>query len=215
MTSLRILLVDPHTLVRRGIRTLLEATSDFEVVGEAPTLQDALKCAKESSPDIVLFEMALPHTNGSDPIAKLAKAAPRSRLLVLTAETGEASLHRAIQAGVAGYVSKTVEPEELVEIIRTVAQGNTFFPPTPGAQLNPQPGVKAKRRSQDEMTPRQRQVLQLLSAGWPTRDIAKRLTISVKTVETHRSLLMDRLGIYDVPGLVRYAIRVGLITADL
>ncbi len=216
MTKLRILLADDHKLVRAGLRVLLERIPDMEVVGETADGQDALRQIAELRPDVALVDVSMPGLNGIETAARVAREHPATRVLIVSMHLDEEYVHRALSAGAAGYLLKTSELEELEIAVRAVGRGETWLSPDVSARVvrSLGKGDKAGASPYELLTQRQREVLQLIAEGRSTKQIAQRLGISVKTVETHRSELMERLGIHGIAGLVRYAIRAGIVRPD-
>jgi DNA-binding NarL/FixJ family response regulator len=216
---IRILLADDHALVRAGIRALVQRVSGLEVVGEADNGREALRLAKLLNPNVVLMDIAMPELNGLDAIARILQYDPKIAVIILSMHESREHVLRALQAGASGYVLKNAAVDELEKAIRAVARGQKYLTPAVSEQViasmtapkGDAPGVQSTAES---LTQRQREILQLIAEGRSSREIAAVLNISVKTVETHRSLLMERLNLHDVAGLVRYAIRVGLVTLD-
>jgi DNA-binding NarL/FixJ family response regulator len=212
--AIQILLAEDHALVRAGIRALLQRMQDVAVVGEACTGREALVLVGTLHPDIVLMDITMPDLNGLEAAARLAREEPRTRTIILSMHAAEEYVRQALKAGAAGYVLKDAAPAELELAIRAVARGETFL--SPGVARQVMDGYVSGRGTEtshalDRLTPRQREVLQLIAQGKSTKDMAFDLGISVKTVETHRAQLMDRLDIHDVAGLVRLAVRMGLV----
>jgi DNA-binding NarL/FixJ family response regulator len=213
MSTIRVLLAEDHALVRAGIRMLLEKLEGVEVVGEVRDGAAAVEAVENTTPDIVLMDIAMPGLNGLDATARVKKACPGTRVIMLSMYTTEAYLQQALKVGAAGYLLKDAERSELELAIRTVMRGDTYLTPAVAKfavdafryQTEAEAGPLRK------LTPRQREILQLIAEGRTTKDIARRLNLSVRTVETHRAELMARLDIHDVPGLVRLAVRSGLI----
>jgi DNA-binding NarL/FixJ family response regulator len=210
--TLRIVLADDHGLVRAGFRALLAGCSDVDVVGEAADGHEALRLIEELDPDVALVDISMPGLNGLETTARASKEYPRTRILVLSMHADEEYVRQALTIGAAGYLLKNADRIELELAVRAVARGDSWLSP---AVSKPVVAAYARRGDDrkgpfDVLTPRQRETLQLIAEGHSTKDIAHRLSLSIKTVETHRAQLMDRLGIHDVQGLVRYAIRVGL-----
>ena len=213
MSMIRVLLAEDHALVRAGIRMLLEKLDGVEVVGEVRDGTAAVEAVENTAPDIVLMDIAMPGLNGLDATARVKKARPGTRVIMLSMYTTEAYLQQALKVGAAGYLLKDAERSELELALRTVMRGEVYLTPSVAKFA-----VDAFRHQTEEvagplrkLTPRQREILQLIAEGRTTKDIAQRLNLSVRTVETHRAELMARLDIHDVPGLVRLAIRSGLI----
>jgi DNA-binding NarL/FixJ family response regulator len=213
---IRVILADDHTLLRAGLRALLEDLPGVEVVGEAVDGLVALALAEALRPDVVLMDISMPGLGGLDAATRLRGERPEVRVLILSMHKDEAYVRRAVEAGAAGYLLKDSDTEELDLALRAVARGESYFSPAASTHLVAGYGTRAGERAgaPGGLTGRQREVLCLIAAGRTTKAIARHLDISVKTVETHRALLMDRLGIHDVAGLVRYAIRTGLISAE-
>ncbi len=216
MTKVRILLADDHKLVRAGLRALLERIADVEVVGETADGQDALRQIAELRPDVALVDVSMPGLNGIETAARVAREHPATRVLIVSMHLDEEYVHRALSAGAAGYLLKTSELQELEIAVRAVARGETWLSPDVSARVvrSLGKGDRDAASPYELLTQRQREVLQLIAEGRSTKQIAQRLGISVKTVETHRSELMERLGIHGIAGLVRYAIRAGIVRPD-
>jgi DNA-binding NarL/FixJ family response regulator len=213
--SVRVLIADELTLVRAGIRALLEQVSGVEVVAEAGDGAEALQMAHTHFPDVVLTAISLPALDGIELTARIAEGLPSVRVVVLSSHTGQEYVSRALQAGAVGYVSKAGSRRELEQAVRAAIRGETYLSPT--ITKEPRDYARLMRGDHDllqKLTPRQREVLRLIAEGRSTMQIAKDLGISHKTVETHRALLMDKLRTYEVAGLVRCAIRAGLIKLD-
>ena len=208
----RVLLVDDHTLVRQGIRALLATMDDVEVVGESGDGLEAMNAVREHRPDVVLLDIAMPGLNGLEAAARITKEFPATRILVLSMHGTEAHVAQALRAGASGYLLKGADVAEFAAAIRAVAQGGTYLTPAISKQLVAD-YVRRLDGGADEppLTGRQREILQLVAEGRSSKEIARRLDISLKTVEAHRTALMRRLGIHDVAGLVRYAVRSGLV----
>ena len=216
MTTIRVLLADDHRLIRAGLRALLKSLELVQVVAEAGNGHEAIQLAEQHQPDIVIMDIGMPELNGLEATARIVKLAPAPRIIVLSMHANEEYVRRALQAGAAGYLLKGAEPAELELAIRAVMRGETYLTPAVSKQvvqnyLHPR---EMKTNPIQELTPRQREVLQLVAEGHSTKDIAQKLNLSVKTVDTHRTELMQWLDIHDIAGLVRYAIRIGLINAD-
>jgi DNA-binding NarL/FixJ family response regulator len=216
MKSIRVLLADDHDLFRAGIRSLLEKVEGIEVAGEAGDGHEALHLIQANPPDVVLMDILMPELNGLDAAARIAAKFPSVRVIMLSMNAAEEYVLQALRVGAAGYLLKNVSPVELELAIRAVARGETYL--SSAVSKHVMDGymrrVGGPEESPQRLTPRQREVLQLVAEGCSTKTIAKKLGLSSKTVEMHRSQLMAALDIHDIPGLVRYAIRVGLITAE-
>jgi RNA polymerase sigma factor (sigma-70 family) len=214
MKSIRILIADDHALVRAGIRALVEKIKGVTVVGEAGRGSEAKELMTELKPDLVLLDITMPDGNGFDVLLHAKKNFPQTRVIVLTVhEAGEYAI-RALREGAAGFLPKSAASTELEQAIDTVMKGESYISLETSRKAMLEVGKGTKRDLLENLSPRQREVLQLIAEGHTTKQIAQSLEISVKTVETHRSQLMERLGIHDVAGLVRYAIIVGLIEVE-
>ncbi len=216
MTPIRVLLVDDHVLVRAGIRSLLEKHPDIQVLAEAGNAREGLALIEEHHPDVVVMDLAMPDLNGLEGTARSVKQYPRVRLLVLSMYSDEEHVVQALRAGATGYLVKDAIPTELELAVRAVARGQTYLSPVVARYaLNRSiQGAEKASTPVDRLTPRLREVLQLVAEGHSTKEIARILKTSPKTVENHRGRLMKRLGIHDLAGLVRYAIQIGLIDLD-
>ncbi len=210
---IRVLLADDHALVRAGLRALLVALADVEVVAEAANGRDAARLAREHHPDIAMIDITMPELNGIDCTRRIVQDCPGTRVLILSMHADEIYVREAIQAGATGYMLKDAAPGELELALHALMRGENYVAPGVARHLISGfvHGVPADAPAGPELTPRQREVLQLIAEGRGTRDIAERLNLSVKTIETHRAQLMERLGIHDVAGLTRYALRIGLV----
>jgi DNA-binding NarL/FixJ family response regulator len=217
MNPIRILLADDHHLVRAGIRALLNGLPGIEVVAETGDGREAIELVRTHQPNLVLMDITMDGMNGLDATALLLKEFPQLRVIILSMHANEEYVRQALQAGAAAYLLKDAATAELELAVRAVAQGQTYLSPVISRLV-----VDEYLSGQNEaasgplrqLTPRQREVLQLIAEGKTTKQIAALLKVSVKTVETHRAQLMERLAIHDVPGLVRYAIRHGMVHID-
>lgn len=215
-SAIRVLLADDHALVRAGLRALLQSLGGIQVVAEAGSGDEAVEATQRHQPDIVLMDIAMPGLNGLDAAVRILKQSPPVRLIILSMYTNEDYVRQALSVGASGYLQKGADPAELELAIKAVMRNEIYLTPVVSKQLVQEylhHGGNQPAPVQ-ELTSRQREVLQLIAEGHSTKDIAQRLSVSVKTVETHRMEIMNRLGIHDVAGLVRYAIRIGLITSD-
>jgi DNA-binding NarL/FixJ family response regulator len=215
MAPLRVLLVDDHALVRAGMRSLLQDLPDVEVVAEAGDGAEALAAAERERPDVVLMDIAMKGMNGLEAAARLRERLPGVKVIILSMHTSEEYVLLALRAGAAAYLIKDSATAELELALKCVMRGETYLSPAisrqvvdgyvqrVGASAGPEP-----------LTPRQREVLKRIAEGRSTKEIAFELNLSVKTVETHRAQIMERLGIRDVAGLVRYAMRAGLVPPE-
>lgn len=213
---IRVLLADNHTLVRAGLRALLENISSIQVVAEAGDGREALRLIEVHQPDVVLMDIAMPEMNGLEATARVAKEYPNVRVIIVSMHANEEYVLQALRTGAMGYVIKDAGVSELELAVRTVLAGETYLSSAVSKHVVADyvQRVGNKSSSLEQLTSRQREILQLIAEGRTTKEIAAALYISVKTVETHRMQLMKRLDIYDVAGLVRYAIRMGLVFPD-
>ncbi len=195
-TPLRVLLAEDHTLVRKGIRAVLRQVGWIDVIAEAADGREALELARLHGPDVVVMDIAMPGLNGLEATARITKESPRTRVLILSMHATEEYVAQALRAGASGYLLKGADVPEFELALKAVARGEG------------EPGVL------DLLTPRQREILQLVAEGLSSKEIAQRLQLTVKTVETHRSEIMHRLDIHDVAGLVRWAIRAGVVSPE-
>lgn len=216
MSGTNILLVDDHALVRAGIRLLLERVADVSAIAEAKDGREAVRMIREQAPDLVLMDIAMPGLNGLEATARITKEFPAVRVIVLSMYANEEYVRGAIKAGATGYLVKSGAAVELEKAIRAITHGETYFSPAVNACIvkSKSGGLSTDRAVIERLTPRQREILQLIAERQSTKEIAQILDISIKTVETHRAQLMSRLDIYDVPGLVRFAIRAGLASLE-
>lgn len=211
---IRVLLADDHALVRAGIRFLLEMIPGVEVVGEAADGFEALELAKSKLPNLVLLDIDMPRLSGLEALPRIVKTFPQMKVAILSAYATEAYVSRALQAGATGYLVKDAAPVELELLIQSVMQGKTYLSPSVSRIIIKAMGrVPEEAASLELLTARQREILQLIAEGKNTKEVAYRLAIGVKTVEAHRLQLMVRLDIHNVAGLVRYAIREGLVSS--
>jgi DNA-binding NarL/FixJ family response regulator len=216
MKSLRILLVDDHTIVRAGLRALVEKTPNVKVVAEAADGREALALIKSHQPDIVLMDIAMAGLNGLEAAARITKDFPKVRVIILSMHAAEQYVLQAFRAGAASYVLKNSATHELEMALKAVSNGQTYLSPSISSQVvdlclgrsQPKEGLA------DQLTSRQREILQLIAEGKTTKEIAFLLNVSSKTVDSHRVQLMAKLDIRDIPGLVRYAMRFGLIPPE-
>jgi len=212
---IRVLLADDHALVRAGIRSLLNAMDEVEVVAEASSGEEAIELVTQNQPDVVLMDIAMKGITGLEAAARMRGRNPEVRVVILSMHSGEEYVLQALRAGAAGYLLKDAATGELELALRSVMRGESWLSPAVSRQVVEGYVQRAGGEQAPEvLTARQREVLRLVAGGKSTKEIAFLLNLSVKTVETHRAQVMERLGIRDVAGLVRYALRTGLVPPD-
>jgi len=216
MSAIRVMLVDDHKLFRAGIRSLLQTVSGVEVVAEAGDGREALHLIKIHRPDVVLMDIMMPGLNGLDATARVARTCPATRVIMLSMNADEDSVLRTLDAGAAGYLVKTADPTELEMAVRAVVRGEKFLSSAISQHVVAACLGRLDREetSLERLTPRQREVLQLIAEGHTTKKIAKALGISPKTAESYRGELMKALDIHDIASLTRYAVRMGVVAMD-
>ena len=213
----RVILADDHTLVRAGIRALLEKLPGVEVMGEAGDGREVLNLVKLHRPDLVLMDISMPGLNGLEAAARMAKEFPEVRVIILSMHNNEEYYWRALKAGAAGYLLKKAATVELETALQRVAHGEIYLSREISARLIkklPAHGIANRKSPFEQLTGRQREILQLIAEGQNTKEIGQILKVSPKTVEYHRLKLMDCLNVHDIPGLVRFALRVGLLPQE-
>ncbi len=208
--SINVILADDHTLVREGIVSLLRNEEDIRILGQADNGRDILQIAKTTQPDVVVLDVAMPDLNGIDATRQVLKICPAVRVVGLSMHSDGSYIRKMVDAGALGYVLKNSAFRELANAIRTVHKGRRYF----SSGLDYQPPSHARKSTPRELTLREREVLQLIAEGRRTSEVAEQLHISVKTVETHRKRIMDKLQLDNVAGLVKYALREGIITLN-
>jgi len=215
MDTVRIILVDDHAVLRDGVRMVLESQEGFRVVGTADNGADAVQLADDLQPDIAVLDVAMPNMNGLEATREITQRCPNTRVVILSMYDNEEYLREALRAGAAAYVLKRAAAKELVSAIQTVRQGESYLDPALTRTLISDYVRQVERvdEAPDSLTDRELEVLKLVAEGFTNRQIALKLTISIKTVQTHRANLMDKLNLHDRTELVRYAIRRGLIQA--
>jgi len=214
MTVIKVFLVDDHTIVREGIRSLLDAEDEIEVVGEAEDGREAVEKVMESRPDVVLMDISMPSLNGLEATVRIKKACPEVNVLILTMHANEEYVHRILQAGASGYLVKQAAETELLAAIKAVNKGHRYLSP----EISKGIIEKYLQRTPDGevqdfsiLTSREREVLQLIAEGKTNKEIAALLKLSVKTVDTHRAHVMDKLQAHSTAELVVHASRIGLV----
>lgn len=212
----RIVIAEDHTILREGLRALLSSHPDLEVVGEAADGRDAIRCTVDTVPDLVLLDLSMPRMDGMDAIREIRRSSPSTKILALTVHKAEEYVLAALQAGADGYALKDATHSELVTAIRRVLEGKRYL--SPGVSEKVIEGYLAGKRAQtprtpwDSITPREREVLKLIAEGYKNKEIAEELCISLKTVEKHRSNIMEKLDLHNVSDLTAYAIERGIVT---
>jgi len=206
---IQVLLADDHQIVRQGLRAMLEHEG-YKVVGEASDGREAIRMAETTYPDVAILDLAMPALNGLDAAREILRGSPRTKAILLTMHTEDPYVLEALRAGVSGYVLKTQAALDLIQAIREVTRGAIYLSPGVSKTV-----VDAYRNKSDlppdPLSPREREVLQLVAEGKTTKEVAALLGVSVKTAESHRTRIMSKLGIHETAGLVRYAIRRGIV----
>jgi len=214
-TDIRVLIAEDHTVVREGIRMILDAQADVEVVGEARDGEEAVRLAKQLHPDVVVMDISMPRKNGVEATQEIKRILPDMQVLILTMHEEESYVFQLLRLGAAGYVLKRAAVTDLVEAVRAAARGEAFLYPAVARSVV-QDYLDRMRTGEgtgryDGLTDREREILVLIAEGLTNSQIADRLFISVKTVQTHRAHIMEKLDLHDRSLLVRYAVRKGLI----
>jgi len=212
--TIRVLVVDDHAVVRAGLRRVLDAEPDIETVGEAPTAERAVFEAMEHRPDVVLMDVVMPGKSGIEGMPAVLQAVPETKVLILSMQDDPRYVREAFDAGASGYVLKEAADSEVVSAVRAVAAGERYVHPALGARLVAAEAAERKRAEVDPLSDREREVLRLLALGHTNQEIAKLLYISVRTAETHRAHIMQKLGLSSRAELVRYALSEGLLTEE-
>ena len=209
--TIRVLVVDDHAVVRSGIRLVLEAEEDIEVVGEAGTAEEGVRAARLEKPDVVLLDVVMPGRSGIEATPDIRAAAKNAEVLVLSMQDDPSYVREAFAAGASGYVLKEAVDVEVVQAVREVAAGRKYVHPALGARLAAAEAEDAAKSASDPLSEREREVLRLLALGHTNQEIAKMLYISVRTAETHRAHIMQKLGLQTRAELVRHALASGLL----
>lgn len=216
MSDIRVLLAEDHTIVRKGLISLLKDEMNIKVVGEADDGREAIKKAGELLPDIVVMDISMPRLNGMDATRQIKKRYPEVKVLILTMHIDEAYILEVLQAGASGYIIKKAVPTEFVSAIQAVHQGDLYLSPQVSKTViqqylkNVQTG---KEKVEPQLTDREREIVQLIAEGHSNREISERLFISIKTVESHRSKIMEKGDLHSSADITRYAIRKGIISS--
>lgn len=217
-TQIRLLLADDHAVVRSGLRLLLEAQPDMEIIGEVENGEDAIRRTAELKPDVVLMDIEMPGMNGIEATRRIKRESPQTAVLALTMYEDDQYFFEMLQAGAAGYVPKRAAPDELASAIRAVSRGDVFLYPSLAGRLVQdylvRRDVETNEPTPDDLTPREQEVLTLIAQGLSNGEIGEQLVISVKTVDRHRENIMRKLNLHNRVDLVKYALRKGLIDLD-
>jgi len=209
--TIRVLIVDDHPVVRSGLKSLLDAEDDIDAVGEAANMQDAIFRTRSLKPDVILMDVVMPGASGIEATPAVLKEAPEAKVLVLSMQDDPSYVHEAFGAGASGYLLKEAADEEVVSAVREVAAGGRYVHPALGAKLVAADAEERARAEADPLTEREREVLRLLALGHTNQEIAKTLFLSVRTVETHRAHIMQKLRLSTRAELVRHAMEQGLL----
>ena len=211
---IKVVLVDDHAVVRSGLRLLLEKEDDIEVVGEAGNAKDAIFRARALKPNVILLDVVMPGESGIDVLPKLLKESPETRVLVLSMQDDPSYVREAFAAGASGYVLKEAADEEVVSAVREIAEGGRYVHPALGARMVAAEAEERAAAEADPLSEREREVLRLLALGHTNQEIAEQLYISVRTAESHRAHIMQKLRLTTRAELVRYALAHGLLADD-
>lgn len=215
MKCITVLLAEDHTIVREGIRRLLESERDLKVVGEAQTGRQAVALAKELRPAVVVMDIAMPRLNGFEATRQILKALPDTKVLILSAHSNAPYLNEAMNSGATGFLLKQTSAHVVCEAIREIQKGKTFFPTSVARRHHQSDGKSPNPSGLPRLTSREMEVLQLIAEGRPNKQVAAELGVSFKTVDKHRQHLMTKLNIHDIAGLTRYAISVGIVESSV
>lgn len=212
MNPIRIMLAEDHGLVRAGIHALLDRMEGVAVVAEVNDGLEAVRAVESVRPDVVLMDVAMPGLNGLEAADRITRQWPQVRIVMLSMHENEEYLRQALKAGALGYLLKGADLSELEQAIRAVSRGETYLTPSVARYTAEtyRDGTGRELTPLERLSPRQREILQLIAEGHSTKEMAYRLSLSVKTIETHRAQLMDRLNIHDIAGLVRFALKAGI-----
>lgn len=216
MSLIRIIIADDHPFLRTGLRHVLEEHAMFQVIGEASDGREAVRLAQEGRPEVAILDIGMPNLNGIEAARQICESLPRTSVVVLSMHSDEAYVLRALKAGARAYLLKQSAEADLVAAVKAVNEGKTYFSPGVSQMLINDYIRQMRDRNVDDsydlLTPREREILQLVSEGKSNKDIANLLNLSVYTVETHRGNVMDKLNLHSVPELILYAVRKGIIS---
>jgi DNA-binding NarL/FixJ family response regulator len=220
MKQITVLLAEDHTIVRQGLRLLVEADGDIGIVGEAKTGREAVQMNREFHPDVIVMDIAMPLLNGIEATRQILKAFPATKILILSAHSDLEYIEQVVKAGALGFLIKQSSGDVLAKAIRQLHQGKTFFTPSIAKQLKDgfqksTAGIGLRKKNDHQLTSREAELLQLIAEGHVNKQIAGELNISIKTVEKHRQHLMEKLDIHDIAGLTRFAIAAGIIESSV
>jgi DNA-binding NarL/FixJ family response regulator len=220
MKRIAALLVEDHTIIRQGLRLLVEGDGDIEIVGEAKTGREAVQMTRDLRPEIIVMDIAMPLLNGVQATRQILKAFPETKVLILSAHSDPDYVEAVVKVGAKGYLVKQVSSEVLATAIRELHKGKTFFTASIAKRLKDEyqkspNGVGLRKRSDIELTSREAELLQLIAEGHVNKQIASELTISIKTVEKHRQHLMEKLNLHDIASLTRFAIATGIVESSV
>ena len=216
MTAIRIVVADDHTILRRGLRLVLERESDLRVIGEASNGREAIEAAERDKPDVIVMDIGMPLLNGIEATRRISADHPKTAVVILSVHSDEAYILRALKAGARGYLLKDSAETDLIQAVRAVAAGKAFFSPVVSKVLADDYLRQIRQKGVDDpydlLTPRERELLQLIAELKATKEIADLLCVSPHTVDTHRSNLMQKLNVHSIPELILYAVRKGVIS---
>ena len=220
MDRISVLLAEDHTIVRKGLRSLLDKEISIEVIGEAEDGREAVRKAEELQPDVVVMDIGMPGLNGLEATRRLKKRFPGMKIIILTVHTSEEYVLQALRSGASGYLLKKAAPSDLISAIQAAYRGESFLSPSISRTvideyLRQTEKVSERDKIYGKLTDREREVLQLIAEGQPNREIAELLHISIKTVETHRAHILDKLDVSSTAELIQHTIRKGFLIKDL
>jgi DNA-binding NarL/FixJ family response regulator len=220
MKRIAVLLADDHTIVRQGLKLLIQGDRRMKIVGEAKTGREALQMAAALQPDVIVMDIAMPSMNGLEATRQILKVSPRMRILILSAHSDPEYIEQMVKVGASGFLVKQSSGEALTKAIDELHRGNNYFTPSIAQYLKKhrqetQGKIDLRRKHPAQLTSRESEMLQLIAEGYGSKQIASELEISIKTVEKHRQTLMEKLNIHDIAGLTRFAIAAGIIESSV
>jgi len=217
MSPIRILLADDHTVIRRGLRALLERQDGFTVVAEAADGREAVEAAAASSPDVAVIDIGMPNLNGIEAARRITEKRPETAVVILSMHADESYVLRALKSGARGYLLKDSPEEDLIHAIRAVHQGKAFFSPEISKMLAEDYMRQVRQRGMEDsyelLTPREREILQMLGEGNSNKEVATKLNLSLHTVETHRGNVLEKLNLHSTAEMILYAVRKGIVAS--